>query len=284
MNRRVVFHRVSGIPARQSARRVAVAVAVLSFVITSLQSAVALAQGPPAPPSRFHIVGEEPPPISSGPSTPREIPGTIEAELFDSGANGSAYWDSSSGNSGHQYRATDVDIEGCTEGGYNVGWTTSGEWLGYTVSVAAAGTYNFDFRVASVGGGTLHVEFNGEDKTGGVGVPSTGGWQTWTTVRKTVTLNAGTQSMRVVFDTGNVNLHLSASGWRRAPTRRHRLLRRPVEAAGCASPPGTLTSVVGISPRRRTKLPTAARMSCCCRRRRRSKNTCRRHMPTGSGS
>jgi endonuclease/exonuclease/phosphatase family metal-dependent hydrolase len=209
MNRRVVFHRVSGIPARQSARRIAVAVAVLSFVITSLHSAVALAQSPPAPPSRFHIVGEEPPPpISSGPSTPREIPGTIEAELFDSGANGSAYWDSSAGNSGHQYRSTDVDIEGCNEGGYNVGWTTPGEWLGYTVSVAAAGTYNFDFRVASVGGGTLHVEFNGDDKTGGVGVPSTGGWQTWTTVRKTVTLNAGTQSMRVVFDTGNVNLHL----------------------------------------------------------------------------
>jgi endonuclease/exonuclease/phosphatase family metal-dependent hydrolase len=168
---------------------------------------VALAQTPPAPPSRFHIVGEEPPPTASGPVAPREIPGTIEAEHFDNGGNGSAYWDSTGGNSGNQYRSTDVDIESCNEGGYDVGWTSAGEWLRYTVTIAAAGTYNFDFRVASVGGGTLHVRINGLDKTGAVSVPSTGGWQTWTTIRKTVTLDAGTQAMQVVFDTGNVNLN-----------------------------------------------------------------------------
>ena len=195
-------------PFRQRTRPFADIVATLGFAAVAMHGAVALAQGPPAPPARFHIVGEEPPPTASGPSTPRDLPGTIEAEQFDNGANGAAYSDSSAGNSGNQYRSTDVDIEGCNEGGYNVGWTTPGEWLRYTVTVAAAGTYNLDFRVASVGGGTLHVRFNGEDKTGGVSVPSTGGWQTWTTVRKTVTLAAGTQLMQVVFDTGNVNLNL----------------------------------------------------------------------------
>ena len=201
---RRVFHRVPGLFPRH---RFAAIVSAVSFVTLTLHSTTVLAQRPPAPPARFHIVGEEPPPLSSGPTSPREIPGTVEAELFDTGANGAAYWDSSAGNSGHEYRSTDVDIERCGEGGYNVGWTTAGEWLAYTVSVASAGTYNLDFRVASVGGGTLHAEFNGQDKTGGMSVSSTGDWQTWTTVQRTVTLSAGTQVMRVVFDTGSVNLN-----------------------------------------------------------------------------
>ncbi len=137
---------------------------------------------------------------------PRAIPGTIQAEDFDSGPNGVAYSDTSGGNTGGAYRSTDVDIQACTEGGYNVGWVEAGEWLNYTVIVAEEGTYYLDFRVASALGGTLHAEFNGQDKTGPVQVPVTGGWQTWTTIRRTVTLSSGSQVMRVVFDTGRVNL------------------------------------------------------------------------------
>ena len=206
MDRGFAVHRVCGNSRRQGATRSVGLLSLLSFTAIFLQSVAVSAQ--PAPPQRFHIVGEDPVPLASGPTTPREIPGTIEAEHFDNGANGSAYWDSGSGNSGGQYRWTDVDVEGCSQGGYNVGWTTPGEWLAYTVSVAAAGTYTFDLRVASSTGGTMHVRFNGQDKTGTVSVPSTGGWQTWTTVRKTVTLAAGTQTMQVVFDSGNVNLNL----------------------------------------------------------------------------
>jgi hypothetical protein len=37
--------------------------------------------------------------------------------------------------------------------------TDAGEWLNYTVSVAAAGTYAIDVRAASNGaGGTFHIE------------------------------------------------------------------------------------------------------------------------------
>jgi endonuclease/exonuclease/phosphatase family metal-dependent hydrolase len=145
----------------------------------------------------------------SSPSTStRSIVGTIEAEDFDNGANGTAYWDSTSGNTGGQYRSTDVDIEHCAEGGFNIGWIASGEWLNYTVSVPSSGTYTLEFRVASPsGGGRLRALFNGEDKTGSVSVPATGGWQAWTTVRQTVNLSAGTQVMRVVFDTGGFNLN-----------------------------------------------------------------------------
>jgi probable HAF family extracellular repeat protein len=134
--------------------------------------------------------------------TPRALPGTVQAEDFDVGANGVAYSDTTPGNRGGQYRETDVDIEATTDtgGGYNVGWTRAGEWLTYTVQVAAAGTYTLHARVAAVGsGGTFRVEFDGADKTGPVAVPDTGGWQAWSTVSRTVTLAAGTQVMRVVF-------------------------------------------------------------------------------------
>ena len=141
------------------------------------------------------------------------LPGTIEAEDFDLGGNGSGYYDTSGGNSGGAYRAGDVDIEWCAEGTYDIGWTKAGEWLNYTVSVGAAGSYNLDLRVASARGGTIRVEFNGVDKTGSISVPVTGDWQSWQTVRKTVALAAGTQVMRVVFETGSTNLNsISVAG------------------------------------------------------------------------
>jgi hypothetical protein len=138
---------------------------------------------------------------SSSSSSAKAIPGTIEAEDFDNGGQGSAYWDASPGNNGGQYRATDVDIERASEGGYNIGWTGAGEWMKYTVNVASAGTYTLQARVASQGGGgSFHVEFGGSDKTGPIWVPNTGNWQAWQTVSKTVTLSAGVQSMRLVFN------------------------------------------------------------------------------------
>ncbi len=51
-----------------------------------------------------------------------------------------AYFDTSGGNAGGQFRSTDVDIEASSGGGYNIGWTVAGEWLNYTVNVATAGS------------------------------------------------------------------------------------------------------------------------------------------------
>jgi len=149
--------------------------------------------------------------------TPVSLPGTVQAENFDIGGNGTVYFDRSPGNNGGQYRSTDVDIEGSSDsgGGYNVGWMSSGEWLKYTVTVSTAGTYTLEFRVAASGaGGTFHLEVNGSDKTGPLTIPNTGGWQSWATVTKTgVSLAAGQQAWRVVIDSagptgvvGNFNL------------------------------------------------------------------------------
>jgi hypothetical protein len=148
--------------------------------------------------------------------TPVALPGQIDAEKFDNGGEGVAYHDTTSGNSGGQFRNTDVDIEAASEGGFDVGWAAAGEWLNYTVNVAGAGTYTVNLRVASPSGASMHVGFNtASDIWKVVSVPNTGGWQNWTTVSFTATLGAGTQQMTILFDTGGMNLRnvvVSSSG------------------------------------------------------------------------
>ena len=54
-------------------------------------------------------------------------------------------------NTGGQYRTTEgVDIETCSEGGYNLTGLENGEWINYTVAVPTAGTYKLKMRYAAV--------------------------------------------------------------------------------------------------------------------------------------
>jgi hypothetical protein len=143
-------------------------------------------------------------PVAFG-GTPAALPGVLQMENFDDGPAGAAFTDTSLGNSGGQYRATDVDIEATSDtgGGYSLGYVVAGEWLRYMVNVSTTGVYNVDVRVASAGvGGTFHIEVNGVNKTGAIAVPNTGGWQTWQTIRVPgVSLTSGAQVWRVVMDT-----------------------------------------------------------------------------------
>jgi hypothetical protein len=136
--------------------------------------------------------------------TPVALPGLVQAENFDIGAEGVAYRDATPGNEGAAYRSTDVDIEPTSDadGGYNVGWTRAGEWLKYTVNVTATGSYRLEARVANIGtGASFHVEVDGVDRTGPIAVPDTGAWQTWQTVTTAgIPLTAGESVIRVVLD------------------------------------------------------------------------------------
>ena len=154
------------------------------------------------------------PPSTSTPyfGTPLDIPGTIEAEDYDIGGQGLAYFDSDTGNNGNQYRGDDVDIEVCTDtgGGYNVGWTANGEWMKYTVDVAPAGDYTIISRVArgTGGSGAFHIEVDGVDVTGSISVQDTGGWQNW--INKTtsnVALGSGEQVVQIVIESGEININ-----------------------------------------------------------------------------
>ncbi len=142
-----------------------------------------------------------------------KIPGQIEAENYDIGGPGVAYNDADPSNNGEDgYREDEgVDIERSRDFdfGFNVGWTADGEWLEYQVDVQEAGLYLVDLRVASgSGGGTVHLEFDGADKTGPITFGGTGGWQEWTTIRtRGIELDAGVQTMRLFIDQAGFNIN-----------------------------------------------------------------------------
>jgi poly(3-hydroxybutyrate) depolymerase len=144
------------------------------------------------------------------------IPGTIQAEEYDLGGNGIAYMDDSPGSEVTpvvNYRTDeDVDIETCTDagGGYNLGFATAGEWLEYTVNVAATGNYKLDLRVACNGDGrTLSLTMDGNSIANNIVIPNTAGWQTWTTTTvNNVPLTAGQHVLRMtVGTTSYINLN-----------------------------------------------------------------------------
>jgi len=147
------------------------------------------------------------------------LPAKIEVENFDSGGPGLAYVDTTSGNSGNAYRTTEsVDIGPTTDvgGGQYVGWTKPGEWMQYTVDIPTAGTYALNVRVANTAsGGTFHVEVNGQNKTGTLAVPPTGGYQTWQTVTKPgLALTAGPgQIVRLVMEAQASNGGIGNFNW-----------------------------------------------------------------------
>jgi alpha-L-fucosidase len=136
------------------------------------------------------------------------IPGIIEAEDYDKGCPGDAYFDSDDINQGRYYRPDEgVDIDTCSEGGYTVGWTQAGEWIDYTVDVSKSATYNVAFYIATpYDSGKLHLECDGENKTGIISIPNTNGFQSWKVVNKKIKLEAGRHILKIVIDAGPLNL------------------------------------------------------------------------------
>ena len=110
------------------------------------------------------------------------IPGRIEAE---------AYCDSNS------VQVEDTEDDG---GGLNVGYIGLGSWMAYPITVPSEGAYTIKYRVASPSGiGSFDLEtYGGAEVLGSIdSVPSTGGWQDWTTVSHTVKLAAGENTIAV---------------------------------------------------------------------------------------
>jgi hypothetical protein len=161
--------------------------------------------------------GPVPPPTQAYGGTPAALPGIVQAENFDTAGEGVSYHDTTLGNAGGAaYRPTDVDIEVSTDtgGGVDVSKTRVGEWLKYSVTMAA-GTYRLDARVANMANDAkFHVEVDGVDKTGPITVPNTGGWQTWQTVSVPgISVTAGAHVIRVVFDSAGSGTGVGNYNW-----------------------------------------------------------------------
>ena len=152
---------------------------------------------------------------------PHNVPGTIQAEDYDTGGEGVAYHASSASNGGQSgYRAdNNGDVHsGAGTGGnnYALGWSYTGDWYKYTVGVGTAGRYTAAFQVASAGtGGTFHLEDEaGNNLSGSLTVPDTGGWGNWQTVTSpSFALGAGTHTLRLVEDANGPSAWVGDFDW-----------------------------------------------------------------------
>lgn len=104
-----------------------------------------------------------------------------------------------------------VQLETTTDtgGGQNVGWIDANDWMAHAnVNFPSSGTYRVEYRVASPSGASLSLDLNaGSIQLGQVTIPATGGWQNWTTVSHTVTINAGTYSVGIFAAQGGWNIN-----------------------------------------------------------------------------
>ncbi len=149
---------------------------------------------------------------------------TVYACDYDLGRAGIAYHDIDSANywvddtyhvewnKGGQYRNDGVDIEPCADrltNGFNIGYMQDGEWLLYSLSAPEAGTYDVKVRTSSpINGGMVQLFINGTAVSGFVPLPNTGHFQTWkNTLVKNVTLQKGTNMMKVLVVRGGFNLN-----------------------------------------------------------------------------
>ncbi len=131
-------------------------------------------------------------------------------EQFDEGGQDLGYSDLTVGNSGGEFRTMwDVDIESCVDTGRATTSAGSAQVSGCSTASMwrpRAPTRSSSASPRPAAGGTFRLEVNGVDKTGVMTIPSTGDWQTWTTISKTgVTLSAGPQVFKLVMLTNSPN-------------------------------------------------------------------------------
>ena len=144
--------------------------------------------------------------------TAAAVPGTVQAENYDTGGQGTAYSVAAVNGADTTYRSDAVDLELTTDtgGGDDLGWTTAGQWFKYTVNAAAAGTYAVSLRLAAptaVADGLHIANAAGTNLSGNIAVPATGGYQTWVNVTATVALPAGQQTLTFDQDAPGWNIN-----------------------------------------------------------------------------
>ena len=148
----------------------------------------------------------------------KEIPGVIEAEDFDSGAESLSFHDSDNTNEGDvkDYRTDNGGVDLVKgNGGCVIGYTATGEWLEYTVNVKEAGDYVYEATVSSGSTGSgFNIGLVKEDGSvttlAKVDVPQTGNndWSKYQVVSGELKapLEEGTQILRITINAPYVNL------------------------------------------------------------------------------
>ncbi len=144
--------------------------------------------------------------------TAAQIPGKIEAENFDEGGAGNAYYDSDSENKGGaEIRPGEsVDISEIATSEYALAYTVAGEWTEYTVNVRKAAEYALSVRYAAGGNGSgIRLFLDGEPLTDTVSLPQTkeDAWSEYAELAAgKVTLPAGEHVLKLLVTGSYANL------------------------------------------------------------------------------
>ena len=104
-----------------------------------------------------------------------------------------------------------IQTEACTDtgGGLDVGYTTAGDYMKYSVFVQTSGNYNLTFRMAG-NGGKASLYYDDASNTALIGsltFKATGGWQNWQDFILSVPLSAGAHDLKVSVDLEGFNLN-----------------------------------------------------------------------------
>ncbi|MGC8824568.1 MAG: carbohydrate-binding protein [Bacteroidales bacterium] len=93
-------------------------------------------------------------------------------------------------------------------GGLNVGWTETGDWLVYAIENNTNDTeFKILFRLAAQSAGPKFDYYLDDVKIGTISVPSTGAWQTFTSVIKDISVPKGKHYLKIVTVTGGFNIN-----------------------------------------------------------------------------
>jgi hypothetical protein len=139
----------------------------------------------------------------SAPGTP--IPARVQAE------DCVAFHDTTPGNLGGQYRASDLDIGSASDtgGGHFIGWIAAGEWWTWNLDVTNAGVFDLVLRTATPNANrTVKVELDGSVVNAALPLPNTGGYQNWSnTLVSLGRMEAGPHVLRLTANNDSFNIN-----------------------------------------------------------------------------
>jgi len=105
-----------------------------------------------------------------------------------------------------------LEAETCTDtgAGKDMGYSAVGDYIDFDVFVANAGTFKFDYRIASTMAGEITLQLitaTGVQNLHKVAISSTGGWQVWKTLSANAELPQGKNTIRIYVSKGQFNIN-----------------------------------------------------------------------------
>lgn len=131
----------------------------------------------------------------------------LQAEDFDNGGMGVAYYDTDVSNKSGAYRTTEsVDLEN-SNGSIHISWSNPGEWCKYTINVTEQGIYDIQIPVSTGNGAPGSLFFTVDDVyVYPIVSINTGNWNTYQLlIAPNISLTTGTHVLTLNIG-GNINV------------------------------------------------------------------------------